>query len=49
MGIRDSDIRDPRVLRAGFSVAGPALTMQCMPNREVLYGDKEYDNPETKR
>ena len=46
MGIRDRDIRDPRVLRAGFSVAGPALTMQCMPKCEDLYWDRKYDNPD---
>ena len=46
MGIRDPHIRGPQALRAGFSVAGPALTMQCMPKREDLYGANEYDNPE---
>ena len=46
MGIRDPHIRGPKALRSGFSVAGPALTMQCMPKREDLYGANEYDNPE---
>jgi regulator of RNase E activity RraA len=46
MGIRDPQIRGPRPLKGGRSVAGPALTLQCMPKREDLYGTHEYDNPE---
>lgn len=46
MGIRDPQIRGPRPLNTGRSVAGPALTLQCMPKREDLYGAAEYDNPE---
>lgn len=46
MGIRDAQIRGPRPLKRGKSVAGPALTLQCMPKREDLYGANEYDNPE---
>lgn len=46
MGIRDPQIRGPQALRSGYSVAGPALTLQCMPKREDLYGTNEYDNPE---
>ena len=46
MGIRDAHIRGPQALRLGKSVAGPALTLQCMPKREDLYGDAEYGNPE---
>lgn len=46
MGVRDPQIRGPRPLREGRSVAGPALTLQCMPKREDLYGSNEYDNPE---
>lgn len=46
MGIRDPQIRGPRPLGAGRSVAGPALTLQCMPKREDLYGTDEYENPE---
>ena len=46
MGIRDPHIRGPQALVAGRSVAGPALTLQCMPKREDLYGAQEYDNPE---
>jgi len=46
MGVRDPQIRGPRPLKSGRSVAGPALTLQCMPKREDLYGANEYDNPE---
>ncbi|MCO4318579.1 ribonuclease activity regulator RraA [Phyllobacterium sp. 21LDTY02-6] len=46
MGIRDPQIRGPLPLKHGRSVAGPALTLQCMPKREDLYGSNEYDNPE---
>ncbi|MFQ6158274.1 ribonuclease activity regulator RraA [Sinorhizobium meliloti] len=46
MGIRDPQIRGPLPLKYGRSVAGPALTLQCMPKREDLYGSNEYDNPE---
>ena len=46
MGIRDPHIHGPQPLRSGFSVAGPALTLQMMPKREDLYGANEYDNPE---
>jgi regulator of RNase E activity RraA len=46
MGIRDAQIHGPRPLKSGFSVAGPALTLQFMPKREDLYGSDEYENPE---
>src|SRR5262249_8858901 len=46
MGIRDPQIRGPYPLKSGRSVAGPALTLQCMPKREDLYGAREYANPE---
>ena len=46
MGIRNPHILGPRSLTPGQSVAGPALTLQCMPKREDLYGAREYDNPE---
>lgn len=45
-GIRDPQIRGPKPLVAGKTVAGPALTLQCMPKREDIYGDAEYGNPE---
>jgi regulator of RNase E activity RraA len=46
LGIRDPQIRGPRPLRKGRSAAGPALTLQCMPKREDLFGDAEYTEPE---
>ncbi len=46
LGIRDAQIRGPRPLKRGRTVAGPALTLQCMPKREDIYGDAEYGNPE---
>jgi regulator of RNase E activity RraA len=46
LGIRDTQIRGPRPLKKGRTIAGPALTLQCMPKREDLYGDAEYENPE---
>ena len=46
LGIRDPQIRGPKPLKSGRSVAGPALTLQCMPKREDIYGAAEYDNPE---
>src|SRR5215469_14281859 len=35
-----------RPLKKGRTVAGPALTLQCMPKREDLYSEAEYDDPE---
>jgi regulator of RNase E activity RraA len=46
LGIRDPQIRGPRPLVKGRTVAGPALTLQCMPKREDLYTEAEYENPE---
>jgi regulator of RNase E activity RraA len=47
LGIRDPQIRGPRPLVKGRTVAGPALTLQCMPKREDLYNESEYEDPET--
>jgi regulator of RNase E activity RraA len=30
----------------GRTIAGPALTLQCMPKREDLYNESEYEDPE---
>lgn len=46
MGIRDPQIRGPRPLKSGRTAAGPALTLQCMPKREDLYSEDEYEDPE---
>ncbi len=47
LGIRDPQIRGPRPLVKGRTIAGPALTLQCMPKREDLYNESEYEDPET--
>ncbi|HEY1781501.1 MAG TPA: ribonuclease activity regulator RraA [Roseiarcus sp.] len=47
LGIRDTHIRGPRPLVKGRTIAGPALTLQCMPKREDLYNESEYEDPET--
>jgi regulator of RNase E activity RraA len=46
MGIRDPQIRGPRPLKKGRTIAGPALTLQCMPKREDLYDEAEHEDPE---
>lgn len=46
MGVRDPQIRGPRPLKTGRTAAGPALTLQCMPKREDLFSDAEYEEPE---
>ena len=39
LGVRDPPIRGPRPLVKGRTIAGPALTLQCMPKREDLYNE----------
>jgi regulator of RNase E activity RraA len=46
MGIRDPQIRGPVALKTGKALAGPALTLQMMPQREDLFDADEYENPE---
>ena len=46
LGIRDPHIRGPVAWSPGKSVVGPALTLQCMPLREDVYGGGEYVGPE---
>ena len=46
IGLRNCHIRGPVALNRGYSVAGPALTLQMMPKREDLFEGGEYDNPE---
>jgi regulator of RNase E activity RraA len=46
LGVRDPHIRGPVPLVPGRTAAGPALTLQCMPKREDLFGGAEYDNPD---
>ncbi len=47
MGVRSPYMVGPVARSPGKVVAGPALTLQCMPKREDLYGDGEYEDPET--
>jgi regulator of RNase E activity RraA len=46
LGLRDPQIRGPRALKSGLSIAGPALTLQMMPQRADLFDPDEYENPE---
>ena len=46
MGIRDPHMRGPRALTAGKCIAGPAVTLQCMPKREDLVEFGEHADPE---
>jgi regulator of RNase E activity RraA len=45
-GIRSAHIAGPVCRTPGMSVAGPALTLQCLPKREDLYPVDEYSQPE---
>ncbi len=47
MGVRSPFMVGPVARSPGKAVAGPALTLQCMPKREDLYGEGEYEDPET--
>lgn len=47
MGFRDIFIRGPEARAPGVTIAGPALTLQFMPKREDVFGDDEYQQPET--
>ena len=46
LGISDSHIAGPTARTPGNKVAGPALTLQFMPQREDQYSADEYDDPE---
>ena len=46
LGIRNAHITGPVSFTPGQSIAGPALTLQCMPKREDIYGEGEYLDPE---
>ncbi len=47
LGIRDPFMKGPVAWNKGKAMAGPALTLQFMPKREDIYGDAEYQDPET--
>ena len=46
MGIRCAFMTGPVAWTRGRAVAGPALTLHCLPKREDLYGEGEYKDPE---
>ena len=46
LGVRSAHICGPVAMTPGKAVAGPALTLQCMPKREDLYLVDEYAEPE---
>lgn len=45
-GVKSPFMVGPVAWNKGKAIAGPALTLQCMPKREDLYGDDEYAQPE---
>jgi regulator of RNase E activity RraA len=47
MGVRSPFMVGPVARTAGRAVAGPALTLQCMPKREDIFSEDEYEDPET--
>lgn len=47
LGIRDSHIQGLVAWNHSNAIAGPALTLQFMPKREDLYGQDEYEDPES--
>jgi regulator of RNase E activity RraA len=46
LGIRSPHLLGPVAWTPGARVAGPALTLQCMPMREDIAGAGEYQGPE---
>ena len=46
MGVRDPHIHGPLALTPGKCIAGPAVTLQCMPKREDLVEFGEHADPE---
>ena len=46
MGVRNCHLLGPVAQQSGKAIAGPALTLQCMPKREDLYDEAEYADPE---
>jgi regulator of RNase E activity RraA len=46
LGIRSAHILGPVARTPGIHIAGPALTLQCMPKREDVFVFDEYSDPE---
>ena len=47
LGIQDPHVLGPVPFTPGHSVVGPALTLQFMPQREDVYDQDEYADPES--
>lgn len=47
LGIQDPHVLGPVPFTPGKSVVGPALTLQFMPQREDVYDQDEYADPES--
>ena len=47
LGIQDPHVLGPVAFTPGRSVVGPALTLQFMPQREDVYDQDEYADPES--
>lgn len=47
LGIQDPHVLGPVPFTPGRSVVGPALTLQFMPQREDVYDQDEYADPES--
>ena len=47
LGIQDPHVLGPVPFSPGKSVVGPALTLQFMPQREDVYDQDEYADPES--
>lgn len=46
MGLRNCFISGVPSWTPGITIAGPAVTMQCLPKREDLFGEGEYEDVE---
>jgi regulator of RNase E activity RraA len=47
LGVRSAAITGPVAWTPGAVIAGPALTLQCLPRREDIHRHDEYADPET--
>ena len=47
MGFRNPHMLGPVAQTHGKSIVGPALTLQCLPQRPDLFSEGEYADPET--
>ena len=47
MGYRNPHMVGPMTQNKGKSIVGPALTLQCLPQRPDLFSEGEYSDPET--